>query len=69
MGIRQPAILEVLANQPAREFDSMYDTALLMKESVVESFKYMLIVLICSDIICPNKEVKQRKIDQLVIDG
>jgi hypothetical protein len=68
VGIRESNVLEVLANQSAREFDTTDSTALLTENSIAEPFKDVLVVLVCGDVVHPNKEVKQVKMDQLIID-
>jgi hypothetical protein len=69
MGIREPRVTEVLANQSARESDTVDDTTLLTENCIAEPFKDVLVVFISGDVVLPNKEVKQLEMDQLVIDG
>jgi len=61
-------ILKVPANEAVREFDSEYDAALLLKESIMEPFKDMLVILICCDIVHANEEVHQIQMDKVLVD-
>jgi len=68
MGVSEPTILQMLANQCTREVNIKNNTAILMKESIVEPFEYVLIVLIHGDVVWPNKAVHQGKMGKLIID-
>jgi hypothetical protein len=68
VNIRQPAILKVLANQSMHEFDAMDNTALITEKGITELFEDVLVIFICSNVICPNKGVEQGKMDQLIVD-
>jgi hypothetical protein len=61
-------ILKVPANEAMYEFDAEYDATLLLKESIMQPFKDMLVILVCCDIICTNEEVKQIQMDKGFID-
>jgi len=43
-------------------------TAIVMKNSIAESFEYVLVVFVRSDIIWSNKAVHQFKMDKLIIN-
>ena len=57
MFIRVPTILKVSVNEAAREFDAKNDAALLSKESIMEPFENVLIIFVCCNIVCTDKEV------------
>jgi len=55
--IRVPTILKVPANEAACEFDAKNNAALLLKESITEPFENVLIIFVCCNIVCTDKEV------------
>ena len=68
MHIRMSSILEVLANEPSCECHTMNDTPLLPKEGISETLEHMLVVLIGSDVIRANEEIKQIEMNEMRID-
>jgi hypothetical protein len=48
---RLSTILKVAANEAVCELDAKNDAALLSKESIMEPFKHVLIVLVCCNIV------------------
>jgi hypothetical protein len=49
--------MEVLTNKPMHKFDTMNNTAIILKKSISKLLENMLVVLVSCNVICTNKEV------------
>jgi len=56
--MRVTSISKMLANKPTSKPHTMNDAPLLPKEGVMETLEDVLVVLIGSDVICANEEIK-----------
>ena len=65
---RVATILKVPVNEATHKFDSKNHAALLSKESVTKPFKNVLVILVCYDIVCTNKEVDQIQMDKMLVN-
>ena len=57
--VGQSSVTKVLVDKSPCKFDAKHHTFLLMENNITKSFKDVLVILICCDIVDANKGVKE----------